>query len=223
MTGRVRSVNVGSAAPNGAKPTPTGIHKRPVEAIEVRPPGPKHGGLGSGVVGDFIGDRANHGGDGQAVYAVAREELDWWSARLGRPLDDGMFGENLTTEGLEVDTAVIGERWQVGAEVILTVTGPRIPCGTFAQHMGERGWLKSFVAHGLSGAYLSVETPGTVRLGDPVRVLSIPDHGLRVPTVFRAYHGDIDALEQVLAVPVLDPASHASLERKLAARRNGVS
>jgi len=215
MTAHVLSVNVGSAEPNGAKTTPTGIRKRPIDSVEVRAPGPKHGGRGSGVIGDFIGDRDNHGGDFQAVYAVAREELDWWGSRLGRALHPGMFGENLTTTGIDVDHALIGERWQVGAEVVLTVRGPRIPCGTFAQHMGERGWLKTFVAHGLSGAYLSVEVPGTIRTGDPITVLSTPDHGVQVPTVFRAFYGDVDALRAVVAEPVLDPVEHAALSRRL--------
>ena len=62
-------------------------------------PVPKRGGLGSGVVGDAIISRKHHGGETQAVYAVAREEMDWWGEQLDRELADGMFGENLTTVG----------------------------------------------------------------------------------------------------------------------------
>ena len=109
--------------------------------------------------------RRHHGGDYQAVYAFAREELDWWAAQLGRELPDGMFGENLTTSGLDVDGALIGERWAVGDEVVLEVCGPRIPCATFAARMGERGWVKRFTDVGRTGAYLSVVTGGTVRPG----------------------------------------------------------
>ena len=90
----VRSVNAGLATVPGMK-RPSAIRKHPVDAIEVRDPGPKRGGLGSGVVGDGIGSRRHHGGETQAVYAVAREEMDWWGAELGRDLADGMFGENL--------------------------------------------------------------------------------------------------------------------------------
>lgn len=115
----------------------TGINKRSVAQITVRAPGPKHGGLGSGVTDEFIGDQRHHGGDDQAVYAVAREQLDWWGARLGRTLENGMFGEILTTVGVDVDRSVIGTRWEVGTAV-LEVTGPRIPCGTFRMHMAER-------------------------------------------------------------------------------------
>ena len=69
------------------------------------------------MVGDFIGDVAAHGGDGQAVYAFQREDLDRWAARLGRELANGFFGENLTTVDLEVNEARIGERWKIGDEV----------------------------------------------------------------------------------------------------------
>ena len=112
MPAQVLSLNVGSPEPNSAKGVPsTGIGKRPVDSAVLRAPGPRHGGLGSGVEGDFIGDVENHGGDQQAVYAFAREELDAWGERLGRALPDGMFGENLTTLGLDVDAGLVGERW----------------------------------------------------------------------------------------------------------------
>nr|WP_279672568.1 MOSC domain-containing protein [Flexivirga meconopsidis] len=210
------SVNVGRQQPNSAKDTATGIDKQAVEQVQVRAPGPKHGGLGSGVVGDFIGDTRHHGGDNQAVYAVAREELDWWSAQLGRDLRNGTFGENLTTTGLDVDHALIGERWQLGDEVVLRVAGPRIPCGTFRMHMGERGWLKKFVAHGLSGAYLAVETPGTVRQGDAIRVLSRPEHDVDVPTTFRAFYDDVDAVRAVVDARVFGAEGHEGMVSRLA-------
>ena len=67
----VRSVNAGALAPVAGLRRPSGIHKQPVDRIEVRDPGPKRGGLGSGVVGDAIYSRKHHGGQTQAVYAVA--------------------------------------------------------------------------------------------------------------------------------------------------------
>ena len=83
------------------------------------------------------------------MYAYAREELDAWQERLGE-LRSGMFGENLTTSGLDVDGAV-GERWQVGDEVVLEVAGPRIPCSTFASRMGEKAWVKGSPRSGTRG------------------------------------------------------------------------
>ena len=134
------SVNVGRPQPNPYKQNlDTGIGKAPVSGpVEVRAPGPKQLGLGSGLVGDFIGDGKHHGGDGQAVYAFQREDLDAWQQRLGRELPDGSFGENLTTVGIDVNEAVVGEVWQVGEHVRLKVTSPRIPCATFRGRMGGK-------------------------------------------------------------------------------------
>lgn len=197
----ILSVNVGRLqAIRSSKNLPTGIDKKRVEGpVEVRAPGPKRGGLGSGLVGDQIGDIRHHGGDIQAVYAYAREELDTFARMLGRPLDNGAFGENLTTSGLVVSDAVIGERWQVGKTVVLQVTAPRIPCGTFRAHIGKQGWLKSFTQTALSGAYLSVVTPGQVEEGDEVTVVHRPDHGVRASDAFRALTLRPDLLTGLLA------------------------
>jgi MOSC domain-containing protein YiiM len=215
----VLSLNLGHPGPNPVKKAiPTGIGKEPVDSAEVRAPGPKHGGLGSGLVGDFVGDQRHHGGDHQAVYAYAREELDAWQERLGRALPSGMFGENLTTSGLDVDGAVVGERWQVGDEVVLEVAGPRIPCSTFAARMGEKGWVKRFTEVGNTGAYLAVVTPGTVRRGDPVSVVARPEDGIGVRLVFRAFTGDLDAARQVLGAGCLNEKDHADLAESVRRR-----
>jgi MOSC domain-containing protein YiiM len=222
----LHSLNIGRSEPNPVKASrPTGIGKKPVEQAELRSPGPKQGGLGSGVVGDFVGDERHHGGDYQAVYAYAREELDAWQGRLGRALGDGLFGENLTTVGLDVDGALVGERWRVGNDVVLEVAGPRIPCSTFASRMGERGWVRRFTEVGNTGAYLAIVSPGTVRRGDPIEVVSRPDHGIGVRLVFRAFTGDLDAAERVLAARCLNDVEHAALlethERRTRAGRGG--
>ncbi len=184
----VLSVNVGKAQSNPHKSVGiTGIDKRPTDGpVEVRAPGPKIGGLGSGLVGDFLGDRRNHGGDDQAVYAYAREDLDTWAAELSRQLTNGSFGENLTTSGLDVTDALIGERWRIGTDVVLEVAVPRIPCATFAGWLDERGWTKTFTHRAVPGAYLRVVTPGEIRSGDEVTMLERPDHDVTVGLTFRA-------------------------------------
>ncbi|XVX22149.1 MOSC domain-containing protein [Actinomycetota bacterium] len=193
----------------------TGIVKTPLDSIEVRAPGPKGTGLGSGVVGDEVVDGRHHGGDWQAVYAFAREELDHWAGVLGAELPDGAFGENLTTEGVDVDGAVIGEVWRVGTAA-LRVTGPRIPCRTFATRLGVRGWVRTFSERGRTGAYLAVVEPGAIRAGDPVEVLDRPAHGITVPDSFRALMGDDEQARRVLAEPdVFDPRERASLADRL--------
>ncbi|WP_433179164.1 MOSC domain-containing protein [Actinoallomurus sp. CA-150999] len=137
------SVNIGVPRSNPWKDSGvTGIDKRPIDGpVTVTAPGPK--GTGAvGLAGDRVYDIRNHGGDDQAVYAYAREDLDRWAAELGRELPDGVFGENLTTSGADVNAALIGERWRVGDRLVLEVSCPRIPCGTFQGWMREQGWIK---------------------------------------------------------------------------------
>jgi MOSC domain-containing protein YiiM len=216
---RLSSVNVGRPQPNPHKETrATGIGKQPQPGpIEVRAPGPKHGGLGSGLVGDCIGDVAHHGGDGQAVYAFQREDLDRWADRLGRTIANGFFGENLTTIDQEINEARIGERWQIGDVVVLQVTSARIPCSTFRGQVGERGWLKMFTADARPGAYLSVVTPGWIRGGDPVRVVYRPDHDVTVSLMFRAFTTERDLLPALL--PAGDDLEQETRREIAAARR----
>lgn len=177
------SVNAGVARPLRTKSGLTGIDKRPVAGpVGVSAPEPGH----SGVECDSICDTRNHGGPGQAVYAFAREDLDWWAERLGRALPNGTFGENLTTVGIDVTGARLGEQWRVGERAILAVTGPRIPCSTFAAWMDTRGWLKAFTARARPGAYLRVVSPGHVQERDPIEVVHRPRHDVDVGLCFRA-------------------------------------
>jgi MOSC domain-containing protein YiiM len=83
--GKVVSVNVGRSRSPEWNKRPTAIDKRPVSGpVAVRR---------LGLEGDEQADRVYHGGVHQAVYAYAREDLDWWEADLGRELRDGAFGE----------------------------------------------------------------------------------------------------------------------------------
>jgi MOSC domain-containing protein YiiM len=205
---RLDSVNLGRRRPNPHKDTGwTGIGKQPtLGRVEVRAPGPKTTGLGSGLVGDFIGDGKHHGGDEQAVYAFQREDLDAWERQLGRELPNGFFGENLTTVGLEVNEARLGERWRVGSEVVLQVTSPRIPCSTFRGWMGQKGWAKIFTAAGRPGAYLSVIAPGTITAGDSIEVVHRPNHDVTIAMAFRATTTERALLPRLLeAGDDLDP------------------
>lgn len=186
---------------------PSAICKHPVDQVEVRDPGPKKGGLGSGVLGDDIGSRKHHGGETQAVYAVAREEIDWWAASLARELADGMFGENLTTTGLDVDAAEVGEQWRVGP-TLLEVCGPRVPCATFAKHMAEPRWVRRFAERGRTGAYLAVREPGTIAPDDAIEVVHRPGHGLTVPMFFRAAMGDKEVAAVFLDARILPQVEH---------------
>jgi MOSC domain-containing protein YiiM len=207
VTSRVLSVNLARVQPNPHKRgvALTGIEKIPTAGpVLVRAPGPRRGGLGGGLVGDMVCDRQHHGGDTQAVYAYAREDLDHWESVLGRALPGGVFGENLTTTWLDVSGATIGERWRIGDELELAVTVPRIPCGTFRGWIAERGWLRTFASAAMPGTYLSVVVPGLVVAGDPVTIVHRPSHGVTVAQVFRALTLEPELLPSILAADELD-------------------
>ena len=193
----------------------TGIDKvRATDPVMVRAPGPMHGGDASGLVGDAIGNQKLHGGDDQAVYAYAREDLDAWEIQLQRELTNGMFGENLTTAGVEVTEARIGERWRVGTDgLVLEVSAPRTPCRTFAAFLHLNQWIKTFTQAGKPGAYLRVISPGTVRAGDAITVDYRPDHDVTIGLVFRARMTEPELLPRLLEAAAL------SIELKAYARR----
>ncbi len=202
---RLLSVNIGRPRPNPWKKGIglTGIDKRPVDGpVAVSAPGPR--GTGAvGLAGDRVYDLKNHGGDHQAVYAYAREDLDAWQVELGRELDNGSFGENLTTTGLDVNGALIGERWRIGPDVVLEVSCARIPCGTFQGWLERDGWIRRFTEAALPGAYLRVIVPGELRVGDPVEVVYRPDHDVTVAGSFRAVTTEPQLLPGLLAADAL--------------------
>lgn len=224
MTATVLSVNLGRPAVDRGKPAnTTGIDKQPVTSARVVAPPAREvtRRLGpdarSGLVGDYIGDGKHHGGTVQAVYACAREDLDALGAQVGREFASGAFGENLTTVGLDVTGALIGERWRIGSgddAVELVVTCPRIPCNTFRAFIAERGWLKTFTRAAMPGAYLAVVRPGVVRAGDPIEVVFRPDHEVSIGVLFRS-----QTLERELAPVVLTAADYLDAESLDYARR----
>jgi MOSC domain-containing protein YiiM len=178
MQGRVASVNVGKPREIivDGKPIRTSIWKDPVAGrVMVR---------GVNVTGDDQSDRKVHGGDRKAVYAYAREDLDWWGARLGQSLGSGTFGENLTVEGLDVTGARVGERWRVGT-TLLEVTQPRLPCYKLEARMARPGFITEFIDGGRPGAYLRIVDEGEVGAGDVVQVVSRPDDAPTMGDVMR--------------------------------------
>lgn len=157
-----------------------------------------------GLEGDHVADTRRHGGPDKAVYAFAREDLDRWSRELRRRVPDGYFGENLTTCGIEVNAALLGERWRVG-EALLEVSHVRIPCRTFQDRMTSSGydaseWIKRFMADGQPGPYLRVLEEGEVGPGDGISIEHVPDHGISVAFLFRALTTDLHLLPELLRV-----------------------
>jgi MOSC domain-containing protein YiiM len=190
---RVVSVNRGKIKDfvHGVKSGQTAIDKRPVTGpVAVR---------WLGLEGDEQADKENHGGTEQAVYVYAREDLDWWTEQLRRELRDGMFGENITTAGIDVSGALIGETWRMGTAVV-QVTSPRIPCNVFKTWLDEPHWVKRFAAARRPGAYLRVLTEGSVGAGDDIAVLSRPDIAVTVAEAMAAFYGDRELMARLLQV-----------------------
>jgi len=154
----------------------TAIDKRPVTgSVRVRP---------LGLRADVQANRKYHGGVDQAVYAYADEDAAYFADLLEREVPPGLFGENLRTSGIDVTGAVTGERWRIGDTLVLEVTVPRTPCGTFARRMGIDQWVKRFAVEGRPGAYFRVVKSGSVAAGDPVEVTYRPEHGVTIGEIF---------------------------------------
>jgi MOSC domain-containing protein YiiM len=176
---RVVSVNVGGIRRleiNGQHVS-TAIWKQPVNGrVAIR---------GVNLDGDDQADRSVHGGPDKAVYAYAREDYDWWRAREDFDIQPGLFGENLTTEGIDLSSAVVGERWSLGSTV-LEVAQPRLPCYKLGIRVSDPHFLKRFLTALRMGAYLRIVQEGDVGMGDAVRVSSRPAHGMTLREMTRA-------------------------------------
>ena len=196
---RILSVNVGEQRVTEFRghAVMTGIYKSPVEGpVRVE---------GVNLVGDEQADRRVHGGVHKAVYAYASEDYGWWSGQLGSPLAPGTFGENLTTEGVEVGAAVPGQRWRTGG-VVLEVSEPRMPCYKLGIRMDDPGFPALFSVAGRPGTYLRIVEEGSLAAGDLIEIGPPPEHGLTVADIARIYDRDHREAERLLEVPELsDP------------------
>jgi MOSC domain-containing protein YiiM len=206
-TGKVLSVNVGGIREfdyygRGAK---SAIWKHPVPSrVRVQ---------GVNLQGDDQADRAVHGGEDKAVYAYAVEDHEWWESQIGRPLEYGELGENLTTEGIDITNAVVGEHWKVGS-VLLEVSDPRVPCWKLAFRMEDPLFPRRFTAAGRPGTYLRILEEGELGAGDEIRVVMRPDHGLTIGDVFRILTRDQGEADRLLSVPQVSESWKAWAERR---------
>jgi MOSC domain-containing protein YiiM len=193
-SGKVLSVNVG------------GVHefdyggRRAKSAIWKSPAVGRIAARGVNLAGDDQADRQAHGGPDKAVYAYAVEDTRWWEQEIGRALAYGELGENLTTEGIDVNDALVGEHWQMGT-MILEVSEPRIPCWRLGVRMNDKLFPRRFTEALRPGAYLRIVVEGDVGARDEIRVVERPDHDLTIRDVFRIYTRDRDEAGRLLAVP----------------------
>ncbi len=182
---------------------------KPVTASEKRPvDGPAWIGE-DGVVGDDSGDRSVHHDAWMKVYAYSLEDYGFWSAELGAPLGPGQFSENLTTSGVDLNAALVGEVWRVGG-ALLQISHVRIPCQTFKGWMGASGydetaWVKRFTAAGRPGPYFRVLEEGEVKAGDAITVEARPSHDVTVAELFQALTTERSLLPRLAQVDGLKP------------------
>jgi MOSC domain-containing protein YiiM len=178
----------------------TGIDKRPVVGrINL---------AGNSLQGDVISDRENHGGFDQAVYAYAREDYEWWEGKWGIAISYGSFGENLTSQAVDVTQAIIGKRWSIGT-ALLEVSQPRIPCRVFAGFWNRPNLIKEFTSAGRPGAYLRIIQEGHIGDGDVIDIADRPSHGVTISDLFAARGGERALIREILQVPQLSASYRA--------------
>ena len=213
MSARVISINITSVLHQGewtGSEGRTGIDKRSVSgAIEFKD---------NGVVGDRVIDTNVHGGYEQAVYAYAREDAQWWEKEINEEIPAGRFGENLTTEGIDVNAALIGEQWKIGS-VILEVSQPRIPCRVFAGFWKRATLIKDFTQAGRPGTYLRIIQEGRAQAGDSIEVIFKPDHTITISDLFAAKSGERSKINQIKDVTYLS-TEFKEWSHKIAATQN---
>ena len=217
ITPRVISVNVGlPRTVNWAgRSVTSGIWKEPVNGRVVVE--------GVNLHGDDQADRRVHGGPDKAVYAYATEDYTWWADVLGRDLGAGTFGENLTTEGIDLSACVIGQEWNVGTTV-LQVSQPREPCFKLGMRMGDAEFVELFGSSGRSGTYLRIRQSGDVGAGDSIVIGPPPTHGLTVRDLVAVEPSTpTPLLERIAAIDDVPEGWRAMVRRRLAREQGNTS
>jgi MOSC domain-containing protein YiiM len=183
---KIVSVNVGLAQEMqiGERRLTTGIYKTPKDSAILTE---------LGLEGDCIADAKHHGGADQAVYVYTTEDYDWWVDTLGRELEPGTFGENLTISGFESANLHVGDRIFIGDPeinpVILEVTAPRIPCAVLAERMEIPAFVKHFAVAERPGAYCRVLETGTITSGQAVSLQPWMNGSVTLMELMRWHYG----------------------------------
>ena len=164
------------------KTVKTGIYKEPVETPI---------SLGSeDVEGDSVIDRKYHGGVDQACYLYSADHYSSWIEtypELNLPF--GMFGENLTVEGLDESELIIGSVYKLGTAKV-QVSAPRQPCFKLGIKFNDQGVLKEMINNGLCGAYVRVLGIGQVKKGDTLELMEPVENGVTIQEAFRAIYDE---------------------------------
>jgi len=194
---KILSVNVGLPREvlSGKDIVTTGIFKEPVEGpVKLRK---------LNLDGDKQADLTVHGGEDKAIYAYPVEHYDYWQLELpNTALPWGMFGENLTTEGLNEDAINIGDSFRMGsAEVV--ATQPRLPCYKLGIKFGRMDIVRRFLTSGRPGIYFKVLLEGEVEAGDSIDLISKDENNITIKDIVRLYvkdNKDIESMQRAIRV-----------------------
>ncbi len=141
--------------------------------------------------GDRQADLRVHGGPEKAIYCYPREHRQFWLDEIGYDRTESPFGENLSTMGIDEDSARIGDIWRWGT-ARLQISQPRWPCHKLALHTGHPDMVKRFVAAGRTGWYLRVLDEGLAPTTGTIEIETRDSLGVSVRTSFMAARGDVD-------------------------------
>lgn len=192
---------------NGREET-TGIYKEPVESIRLEP---------AFVENDTVADPKYHGGIDKACYLYSADYYEYWEKKYP-DLDwtYGMFGENITIEGLDENKVKIGDVYKVG-EALVQVSQPRQPCYKLGIKFGSQKVLKEFISFAHPGVYVRVIQPGSVKKGDTFELEISPD-SLSIVDIFNLLYNksrDEKMIEKALFDANLAESAKVILARHL--------
>lgn len=172
------------------------------------------------LAGDQQADLSVHGGPYKAVYAYDAAHYAYWQQQqLARPdWPPGLFGENLTTEGLPDAAVRVGDLFGIGTARLRAVQ-PRQPCYKLNARFADAGMAARFTQAGRAGIYFQVEQPGTVQAGDTIELLEAAATNITIEVLAQLSFGpnpDADLLAVAAALPHLPPSVRARLHHRLA-------
>jgi len=181
----------------------TGIFKKPVSGrIALRK---------LNLDGDQQADLTVHGGPYKAVYAYPSEHYEYWRQQLPEmDLSWGIFGENLTTEGLKEEELHVGDHFRVGSSTVM-VRQPRMPCYKLAAKFQRDDIIERFLRSGRSGFYFSVEEEGEIGQGDSFELVSQNHDGITIAEMNRLFVQEKynrDLLQKAIATSALPETWH---------------
>jgi len=208
-------VSINTASPQnlavGKKTVTTGIFKKPRNSSVF---------LGEmGLEGDTIVNKKVHGGEDQAIYMYSEADYAWWREKLGKNIEPGMFGENLTITDFHPEPLRVGDRVLINRDILLEITAPRVPCVQFATKMGDSTFAKKFVAAQRPGAYARVIVSGEVKAGDEIKWQPTKKDYATINEIFVEWHSK--SWNETIAKKALgSPIS--KIARSIIQKRSGV-